>query len=188
MSGFRQLATAKGRGPMRRLCVTLLVWVSVGAGVTVVRAAEELDDAYVKAAFIYNFAKFTQWPDAKAGRLTVGVIGRTSINGVLRTIINGKAVTGRELVVRETSAKADDLRAFHIIFVPVSEASRVAAIVERVAGAAVLTVGDSEHFLQDGGIVQFYIRENHVRFQIDADAASQAGLKISSQLLSLAKQ
>jgi len=187
MNSVVQAATVR-HPKLCRLCAALLVWMAAaGAGVPVVRAAEQLDEEYVKAAFIYNFAKFTQWPGPKAGALVIGVVGRDSINTALKAIAQGKVVSGREIVVRGLG-KDDDVRAFHIIFIPASEERRNADVLGRVSGAAVLTVGESPHFLRDGGIVQFVIRENRVRFRINADAADHGGLKIGSQLLLLAKE
>ena len=146
-----------------------------------------LDESHVKAAFLYNFAKFIQWPESdRSTTLVVGVVGRSPFNDVFEAVVTGKSVNGREIVVRQFQID-DDPKTFHIIFIGVSEARRTADILLRVGGASVLTVGETPHFLTEGGIVQFYIRENRVRFDINSAGANQAGLRISSQLLSLAR-
>jgi hypothetical protein len=166
--------------------------VLVGATTLDLRAAaaegDRLDEHHVKAAFLFNFAKFIQWPTSdRSETLVVGVLGQNPFNEVLEAVVTGKSVNGREVVVRQLRNE-DDVRAFHIIFIAASEARRGARILERVGGASVLTVGETPQFLREGGIVQFYVRENRVRFDINSAGANQAGLRISSQLLSLAKQ
>jgi len=147
-----------------------------------------LDEHHVKAAFLYNFAKFIQWPAAdQAGALTVGVVGRSGFNEALEAIVIGKKVGGRDVLVREL-LNEDDVRAFQIIFIPALEARRTAEIIRRVGVSSVLTVGETPHFLQDGGLVSFYVRDKRVRFRIDSAAALRADLKVSSQLLTLGKQ
>jgi len=166
--------------------------VLVGATTLDLRAAgaqgERRDEYHVKAAFLYNFAKFIQWPESdRSEMLVVGVVGHSPFNEVFEAVVTGKSVNGRVIVVRQFQSD-DDPRAFNIIFIGVSEARRTADILLRVGGASVLTVGETPHFLTEGGIVQFYVRENRVRFDINSAGANQAGLRISSQLLSLAKQ
>jgi len=176
----------------RRLQVMALACLSIGvfAPPPLAAAAESdrLDEAHVKAAFLYNFAKFVQWPpsDDRPTTLIIGVVGGDRFDDVLESIVSGKNVNGRDIVVRQMHDE-DDARAFHIVFIAASEARRTSDIIQRVHRAGVLTVGETPQFLQEGGLIQFYIRDNHVRFQINAAAASQAGLKISSQLLSLSK-
>ena len=175
----------------RQLAVSALVCLAVGvyAPPPLARArADRLDESQVKAAFLYNFAKFVQWPtpDERSDALMIGVVGGDRFNEVLAAIVAGKSVNGRDIVVRQIQAD-DDVRAFHIVFIPASEARQTAEILQRVQRSGVLTVGETPQFLQEGGLIQFYVRDNHVRFQINAAAANQAGLKISSQLLSLSK-
>jgi hypothetical protein len=179
-------------GILRRYRLFVLVCVMAGTAALDVRSAgaqgERLDEHQVKAAFLYNFAKFIQWPASDVSEpLVVGMVGRSPFNEVFEKIVTGKSVNGRAIVVRQLQ-DGDDARAFDIIFIVASEARRTADILERVGGASVLTVGETPQFLRDGGIVQFYVRDNRVRFDINSAGATQAGLRISSQLLSLARQ
>lgn len=161
----------------------LTVAVSVPA-----QAQRNLDEYEVKAAFLYNFMKFVEWPpsDDWSSTLAICVVGRGPFLEVLETIAQGKQANGREVDVRQF-LDGDDPRTCHAIFVVASEARQTAAILQRVRHAAVLTVGETRQFLSDGGMVRFYVEANRVRFQIDPAGAQRAGLKVSSQLLSLAK-
>jgi len=170
----------------------VLLCVVIATATLEVRAGgaqgDRRDEHQVKAAFLYNFAKFIQWPGAGASEpLVVGMVGRSPFNEVFEKIVTGKSVNGRAIVVRQLQ-NGDDAKAFNIIFIVASEARRTADIVERVGEASVLTVGETPQFLREGGIVQFYVRDNRVRFDINSAGANQAGLRISSQLLSLARQ
>ncbi|OFW12924.1 MAG: hypothetical protein A3F70_18960 [Acidobacteria bacterium RIFCSPLOWO2_12_FULL_67_14] len=152
--------------------------------------AGRLDESQLKAPFLYNFVKFVQWPasaERTTGEVVICVVGRDPLYEVLEAVVKDKSVNGRALIGRQLRDE-DDSRACHIVFISAFEMRRTAEIVERVRGAGVLTVGDTVHFLREGGIIQFLIESDRLRFQINAAAANQAGFKISSQLLSLAKQ
>ncbi len=101
-------------------------------------------------------------------------------------MVNGNSAQGRQLVVRRFKS-SDDLRRCHILFISSSEKKRFDQIVGSVRGAGVLTVGEASHFNQSGGMIRFFIQENRVRFEINAAAAGQARLRISSKLLALSK-
>jgi hypothetical protein len=152
--------------------------------------AQSSSEYQVKAAFLYNFAKFVDWPaEAFAGsngRLIIGVIGDDPFGGALDQAINGKAINGRPLVVRRLKW-SQDLRSCHIIFISSSERQRLPQIIQNLKGASVLTVGDMGQFNQHGGIINFILEANKVRFEINSRGADQARLRISSKLLALAK-
>ncbi|HEX9943461.1 MAG TPA: YfiR family protein [Thermoanaerobaculia bacterium] len=144
----------------------------------------------VKAAFLYNFARFVEWP-ATAFRgprdpMTFCVLGEDPFGGELDQMISGKTVMGRQIVVRRVAQLAG-LEECRILFVSSSERPRLAQVLAAVGDRAVLTVGEEESFVRAGGIIGFVIRQNRVRFQVDRGAAARAGLAISSQLLELAE-
>jgi len=144
----------------------------------------------VKAAFLYNFAKFVEWPpDALPNEhspIVIGILGEDPFGHVLDETVLGKSVNGHELQV--TRAKAvQDLKGCQIIFVSSSERKRLPEILANLRGADVLTVGDTEGFAPSGGIIQFTLRENRVRLMVNVEAAERARLKISSRLLALAE-
>jgi hypothetical protein len=165
----------------------LLVGVSLAGPVQAVeRDATEYD---VKAAFLYNFATYVEWPAGAFsgdGPFVLGVLGRDPFGATLDAIAAERSVGGRAIVVR----RFDDMSVYvpcHMLFVSSSEASRLTAIVRRLAGAPVLLVADTEDAAQGGVAVSFFLADDHVRFEINPGAAERAGLAVSSKLLRLAK-
>jgi hypothetical protein len=152
--------------------------------------AQSSNEYQVKAAFLYNFAKFVDWPsDAFGGgngALVIGVVGDDPFGGALDSAINGKTVNGRALVVRRLKW-GQDLRFCHILFISSSERKHLPQIIQSLRGASVLTVGDMGQFNQQGGIINFVLEARQVRFEINSRGADQARLRISSKLLALAK-
>lgn len=141
----------------------------------------------VKAAFLYNFAKFIEWPSgAPSGPIKIGILGEDPFGATLDGTVKGKTANGRSLVIRRLK-RTQDARSCHIVFVSRSEKGRFAEILEAVKGAPVLTVADTERFAHRGGMLNFYLEQNRVRFEVNVTAAEQARLKISSKLLRLAR-
>lgn len=153
--------------------------------------AQTSNEYQVKAAFLYNFAKFVDWPaeafGGGSGPLVIGVVGDDPFGGVLDQAINGKTINGRSMVVHRLKW-GQDLRSCHILFISSSERSRLPQIIQSLRGASVLTVGDMGGFNQQGGIVNFVLEANRVRFEINSRGADQARLRISSKLLALAQR
>jgi len=145
----------------------------------------------VKAAFIYNFAQFVDWPpeafSAPDGPLVIATVGGDPFHRGLERAVNGKRVQDHPLVVRHLSAD-EPITGCHIVFVAGNDDRRVQTVLAATRGKPALTVGDgSERFLQWGGVVRFYLENNKVRFEVNVKAAEQAGLKISAKLLKLAR-
>lgn len=143
----------------------------------------------IKAAFLYNFAKFVGWPahafkEARS-TMTLCVLGSDPFGAALDQAIAGKTVAGRKMVVARFEG-LPHLDVCHILFISPSERDRLAQILDTLTGSSVLTVGDTERFAHQGGMINFYVDENKVRFEINERAAERAGLKISSKLLKLA--
>ena len=162
--------------------------VIVLAGMLLNAQAQASGEYAVKAAFLYNFARFVEWPGDALGNgpLLVGVVGDDPFGSSIDQTVAGKNVNGHPIAVRRLRW-GQNLRQCHILFISSSEAKRLPQILESLRGASVLTVGDIEHFDRQGGVVRFLIEDGKVRFEINVDAADQAGLKISSKLLALAK-
>ena len=179
-----------GRRRAAGLVAALALWgMSLAiARVPVVRA-DEFTEHEVKAAFLYNFAKFVEWPGAKLGatdeRMSLCVVGENAFHGELVATVHEKTVRGKRLVVEQLQS-GDDLRHCHILFVGQTDHLAPVAVLEEVRGAHVLTVGDVEDFAARGGMINFRMQGNQVRFEINAVAAEEEGLQISSQLLKLA--
>jgi len=143
----------------------------------------------VKAAMIYNFAQFVEWPEnepkAPPSSFVIGVFGEDPIEMSLEDTLKGESFENRAVQVRHL-AKPNDAKACDILFVSQSQRRRTPEILEAIRGSSTLTIGDSEDFVAMGGMIAFMKQGNRVRFQINPDAAARAGLKISSKLLRLA--
>jgi hypothetical protein len=149
--------------------------------------ADELEYK-VKAAFLYNFSKFVEWtnPLPEGQPFVIGIVGDDPFGDLLEHTIRDKTVSGRSLVVRRY-ANVKQLRPSQILFVSASERHRFAPILEAVEGAGTLTVSEIEAFAALGGMINFVIEENKIRFEINPEATARAGLQVNAQLLKLAR-
>src|ERR1700676_5827956 len=147
----------------------------------------------IKAGFIYNFAKFVEWPSAAFSPanfpIVIGVLGTDPFGNVLDRIVEDKKLGPRGFVVRRYKWGKDvkDLRDCKILFVSASERTHVDEILQSVKGLPILTVGETPGFAERGGVIRFTLEDNRVRFEVNVDAAHQAELNISSPLLTLAR-
>lgn len=153
-------------------------------------AAAQPSEEEVKAAFLYNFTKFIDWPagaapDSGSGDFAFCVLGDPAFGRVLDAAVAGKRVARRPAVVRQL-AEPGEAGSCGVLFVGRSERSRLSEILAALRERAVLTVADWEGFVGGGGMIGFVQRERRVRFRIDRAAARAAGLAISAKLLDLA--
>jgi hypothetical protein len=144
----------------------------------------------LKAAFLFNFAKFIDWPaDSFASSqspFTICVLGLDPFGNILEDDLQGKMIGNRPLAVRRIKDKAG-VRLCQIEFVSSSESAHLAEVIGSLQSANVLLVGETNGFAASGGTIEFTLEDNHVRFTINIDAVGRSGLKFSSKLLSLAK-
>jgi hypothetical protein len=197
MAHYKKLAgeptrvAEKGAGNLRHrvglwCCLTAAILCSLSVGMQ----AQAAGEYQVKAAFLYNFAKFVAWPassfsDASAP-LRICVLGQDPFGQELRNITNEKTVNGRKLQIDQL-VDPPLARTCHILFIASSEKTQLKRIFETLRGTNVLTVGDTKDFAELGGIINFVMQENLVRFEVNQRAAEHAGLTISAKLLSVAK-
>ncbi len=144
----------------------------------------------VKAAFLYNFTKFIDWPAAAFDRpdapFIIAMLGPTPIAAELGQAVRGRKVGGREVIIRHCRT-ATEAAVAQMVFVVADDAT-MRELLQRVDGRPVILVGESERFLRQGGTIAFLFEaDNKVRFAINMTAADRAGLRISAQLQKLAK-
>ena len=142
----------------------------------------------VKAAFIYNFLKFVEWPGDglnSPGTICVGILGRDPFEGALDEV-QGKSAKGRKVVVLRFRS-IEEVKGCDLVFISASEKGRMGPILNKLQNARVLTVADQEGFCEAGGMINLVSIKNRVGFDVNVAAASRARLKISSQLLKLAR-
>ena len=164
--------------------IVLLGLMSVAVG------AQALSEYKVKAAFLYNFAKFVEWPQdafrAPDDPFTICVLGENPFGNALAEAVKGNTLNGRGFIERHIT-NTQEAKACQILFISSSEHDQLRAIMKELTGASILTVADTRGSAQQGSIVDFILQDNKVRFEFNTDAAERAQLKISSKLLSLAK-
>jgi hypothetical protein len=149
---------------------------------------EEGQEYQTKAEFLFSFAKFVSWPARKFNEpdspLVIGVVGADPFGGLLEEAVQDHRINDRTVTVEHIESM-EELRKCHIIFICRSETARLGSILAEVRGENVLTVGESDNFISRGGMINFVMVDNKVRFQINDSGARRAGLKMSSQLLAL---
>lgn len=150
--------------------------------------ALEQDEAAVKAAFIYNFTKFVEWPAEAEGPLQLCLIGETDSLLAALANLEGKQSQGRNIHVRSIGRNADTLDGCRVIVVGASEAGRISAILNNAQKHPALTVSEIEHFADVGGMIGLVVNNTKVQFEINAQAAQRANLKLSAQLLKLSQK
>jgi len=144
----------------------------------------------LKAACLLHFAHFAEWPaDAFASAdapFRIGVLGEDPFGLTLDEIVRGETAANRKIeIVR--SRRVEDIKSCQLVFISKSERLRLPEIFSSLDSAPVLTVGEVDGFARRGGIINFYVEANKVRFEINPAAARRKGLKLSSQLLALGK-
>jgi hypothetical protein len=150
---------------------------------------DPLPEYPVKAAFLYHFVEFVEWPRGSPlppTKVTIGVLGRDPFGEVLDKAILKKVVQGRTLTIRRF-ASIDALEPCQILFISTSEMAHLPQILERLQGAAVLTVGEADRFARRGGMIGFVLEDDRVRLEVNRAAADKAGLQVSSKLLAVAR-
>jgi YfiR/HmsC-like len=162
----------------------LLLWLPlVLAGPGRAAAASGHDQQRVQAAFLYNFLKFCTWPGAADGPLVIGAF-REAPDAALGEVA-GKTAGGRPVAVRRVDS-LEEARTCQLLLVPVGSRPRLERLLAGLSGQPVLTVSEIEDFARLGGIIGLVRSGDRLRFEVNLDAARDAGLELSSQLLKLA--
>jgi hypothetical protein len=176
--------------PFRRnadVVVVFAIAVSVLAPAAGVRA-QTASAATLKAAFVYHFAKFTEWPAAAlppGAPIVLCVLDAAQVARALEDAATGRTGDGRAFVVRRVELDGP-IRACHLLYGDRLDARTSGALIHKLDGAPVLTLSDYPGFTQLGGVAHLYLEDGRMRFAVNVDAAARRGLKLSSRLLSLA--
>jgi hypothetical protein len=160
----------------------------------------------VKAAFLYNFIKFTDWPEGKpaeSNMIIIGILGQDQFGNSFDTIKN-KTIDNKKLVIKRFGKFAnlckdsnntanscpnlEDMKKCHLLFICKSETPQLIQILEAISAGSVLTAGECDKFLDAGGMINFILRENKVAFEINTAATKNANIQINSRVLRLAKR
>jgi YfiR/HmsC-like len=184
------MKTLRSRVFFLLVLTTGLLVLTMGFCARTVLAQTTAKEYRIKAAFLFNFAQYVEWPpdaftDANSP-LTYCTIGDDPFEGVLDESLHAKSVGIRPLRVQHLKG-AENLQGCQIVFIGANEKKRITAILETLKQSPVLVVGESSHFAEQGGTVGFLSEENTIRFEVNLNAAQRARLNISATLLSVAK-
>lgn len=168
----------------------LLVLVSLGEPLAGGSPEDGLDEYQVKAAFLYNFAKFVEWPagtfPTSKEPLAICVLGQNPFGHSLEDAVTGKAVEGRPLIIRYIT-NVKQITACQMLFIASAEGKRATPIIGAINTQGVLTIEDSDTDGTAGEVINLRLARGKVRFDINVEAAERAKLRISSRLLALAR-
>lgn len=142
----------------------------------------------VEAAYLYNFGRFVAWPSnnsESAHSFTICVLGQDPFGPALDATVAGETIAGKNVVAKRISAPQESVDC-QILFLSAAEAGRLKKVMESLDKGAVLTVSDIPQFSQRGGMIQFVMEGNRVRFEVNLAATQRAGLTLSSELLKVA--
>lgn len=171
----------------RAAAALLLLLLAMAEG----RAADSARASQIKAAFIFNFAQFTEWPEDafadKEAPLVIGILGSNTFGDVLEETVRNEVVRGRRLVI-ERYKQVAEIKTCHILYIGESEENRLETIREALKTKPVLTVTDIENAAARGVIIELMTVQNRIRFRVNLEAAKAANLTLSSKLLRAAEQ
>ncbi len=196
---FRCCATFAAFGVARKrairiLCATLAI-VAVGidwqGAISVAAELSRPAEYEIKAAFLYNFIKFTEWPAPALGKqeepFVIGVLGKDPFGAALDKIIEGETIHNKKIVARRFPRMDEAAVNSHVLFISSSEESSLSTILRLLDRQGVLTVSEIESFAQRGGVIQLKKENNKIVFEINVEVARRGGLTMNAQLLKLAK-
>ncbi len=175
---FRRRWRAQSAG----LAVLLVFCASTSVG-------QDVTEVTLKAAFLYNFAKFTEWPEdalPKAAPLVACVIGDQAVGDALQQTAKGRLVSGHLISVSRLSVEGP-WPSCHLLYVSGVAVKQAAQVATALRGAPVLTISDLDEFARLGGIAQFFVENGKMRFGINLASAKRSRLQLSSKLLALAE-
>lgn len=152
--------------------------------------AETLEEYHDKAAFLYHFSNFVDWPastfKATNGHLRICVMGKDPFGQSLDATLANKSVRDHPFEIRR-NPPTTELQHCHLLYLPASASSHIRALRHQMAKENVLTVGETVDFMRQGGMVQLFVDNQKIRFAVNTDVINQTNLKVSSKLLRLAK-
>jgi uncharacterized protein DUF4154 len=179
------MPTSRCRG--RWLVVAVATMLVAATGLAAGNVADDAPDVAVKAALLYNFAKFAEWPAlAPDAPIIVCIVGDDNVAAAFTRTVSGKSISGHRL----EALALPDLSAWtdcKMLFVADTKLGRATGGLGVIKTLPILTVSDGKGFAQDGGIIELYVQSAQMRFAINVDAAETSGLRLSSRLLGLAK-
>lgn len=178
----------------KRLFILTSCFLLLGVALTETAPPAKVTNEYkIKAALIYNFLKYTEWPDeSKAKKLYLGILSEDEDLHKIFKSLEGKLVKSRAVTVvrlKEKDLLTGSPRRIDVLYIPKSKKKiAIEKVLAKLRGKAVLTIGETKEFLDIGGVINFLKEDNHIRFEINLDTARAAKLQLKTTLLKLAKK
>jgi hypothetical protein len=190
--GVRRVPSDRATRPVLSLRPLLIAVAAASAflAIPVLHAQNPRPTDYqVKATYLYNFGRFIQWPGkvaaAQGGSFTVCVLGQDPFGPSLDATLAGETISGKTVVAKRISS-AEESGNCQILFLSLTDDSRLSKVIADLDKKAVLTVSDAPQFVNRGGMIQFVLEGKKVRFEVNLTATQHAGLTLSSELLKVA--
>ena len=175
---------------LRALCRVLVTAVALVSATTASLAQSASNEAEVKAAFVYNFLKFVDWPSHALPKpdqpFAIAIVGEGSVADAAESLLRGKRISAYPVVVLRVKA-GEPLSDVHAVFVTGADPEKARRTLATKSNASILTIGDDAQFAARGGMIGLYVEDRRVRFEVNTDAADATGLRVSSRLLALAR-
>ncbi|MFN7138296.1 MAG: YfiR family protein, partial [Limisphaerales bacterium] len=169
-----RLLSSGGLRQGRRRFLASLIALSVALGGAERLIAQDSPEYQIKAVFLYNFAQFVSWPEeafnGKEDPFVIGVIGKDPFGSSLDETVRNERINGRRMEVRRYRS-VEEVKGCQILFISASEQPRLFQILDALEGRPTLTVGDTENFARNGGMIRFLSERNKIRFRINLQAA-----------------
>lgn len=176
------------RAALRRLLVGASLLALLLAPLALAQTA--ITERGVKAAFVYKFLGYVEWPAQAFARpdapIVVGVVGADDIAGEIADIVHGRNVEGHPVDIRRLRA-GDSIAGLHVLFIGAAERGRTTALVKSAHARGILTITESDDAADQASIINLVVTDGRVRFDVVLEAAERAGIKLSSRLLAVAR-
>jgi YfiR/HmsC-like len=178
--------TDRHRSCLSHLLALAVLWAFTGT--LFLHAQSSPTEYQVKAAYLYNFGKFVEWPAKDTSSETsfnICVLGQDPFGSTFGSTIGGESIKGKSVLLKSIP-RAQEAVGCHILFISSSEEPHLKEILAALDKTSVLTVSDMPHFTRRGGMIQFVMEANRVRFEVNLTSTERTGLTVSSQLLKVA--
>ena len=176
------------RGRISAICALAIASLAILLLGRTIATAQDVTEPALKAAFIYNFARFTTWPSSApaSDSFVICVLNDTAVAEALQHAVAGRSVSDRPVSVTSV-APAAPKKACRVLYMAGLPVARAAEVVAELQEAPVLTISNIDGFASAGGMTQFFFEHGQLRFRIHLESAKRAGLQISSRLLIMAR-
>lgn len=156
----------------------------------VLKGQQPTHEYQLKAAFLYNFTQFVEWPEGSFSKneapWVIGILGENPFNTYLEEIVSGEKINGHPVIINYYK-NTDEIKTCHILFINLADSKQQELALAGLERRNILTVSDAPYFPQNGGMIRLFTRDNKIKIQVNLEASKAANLVISSKLLKLAE-